>query len=158
MDFYNRWATNAIHEAQGKPFTKEFGGKCSLLIARSNNPAYTRMLAEQFDIHKEVLEDKSSQAAKDAAQALNDKVVIFIMARTILLNWTGDVKYQGNNLPYSVENAELLLALPEFRNKVAGLAGDFNNYRMVQEAADEKNSAPTSNGASPGAPGSSPSA
>lgn len=151
MDFWNRYATNAIHEAQGKPFTKEFGGKCTMLIARDNNPQYSDLLTEQYELHKEILDDKSSKEAKATAKVCSEKIMIFVMARAILLNWTGEVKYQKLDLPYSVENAEKLLGLAEFRKKVAELAADFRNFSAVTEAEDEKNLSPISDGASPGA-------
>ncbi len=152
MDIYNLYQTSILQENGGRPFTKEFGGDATFLIARAGNPKYSRLLTAEYETHKAILDDKSSEAAKDAATACSDAIMVRIMAKSILLGWTGNVKFKGADLPYSVENAALLLAIPEFRKKVSGLSDDYRNYREVQEAADEKNSGPTPNGASPGDP------
>jgi hypothetical protein len=155
MDIFNLYATNIAQEAEGKPFTKEFGGDATFLIARSGNPKYARLLNAAYEANKAILDDKTTDAAREAAQACSDKIMIDVMAKSVLLGWTGNVKYQGADLPYSVENAAKLLALSEFRKLVGTLSDNFKNYRLAVEAEDAENLPVISTGTSNGAPTSS---
>lgn len=155
LDIFNQFATNTAHEEEGRPFDKEFGADVTFVIARAGNRTYSRMLQAQVDAHKHTLDQKATEEQKLASEDRSEKIMIDVMAKSILLGWSGNVKYQGKPLPYSVDNAIMLLQLKEFRKKVDGLSNDFKNFRLISEEEDAKKSATTSNGASHGAPVSS---
>lgn len=108
------------------------------------------MIQVQFAAHEFTLKAKGSKEEKDAAEACAEKLTVEVMAKSILLGWSGNVRYKGAILPYSVDNAIMLLQLKDFRAKVEKLSGDFQNYRLVSEEEDAKNSEATSNGSSIG--------
>lgn len=150
MDIFTTYQTDLVAEEEGREFDKEFGHDVSFKIGRAGSRTYQRMLQTQFDAHKHTLEDKSSEEAITAGEARAEKITVYVMARTILLGWSGNVKYKGEPLPYSIENAEMLLNIKDFRSKVNVLSADFKNFRLVAEETDAKKSASTSNGLSPG--------
>lgn len=152
MDFFSAYAVDPKAEQEGRDF--DWGGGVKLKIARAHNPAYSRLLASQYETYKHVLDQKDTVEDQAAAEACSNKIMAYVMARSLLLGWTGPVTYKGQPLPYSVANAEMLLAMKDFQNEVAKKAADFRNFRFEVEAADEKNSPSTSGGTSNGAPSS----
>lgn len=152
MDFFATYAVDPRAELEGREF--DWGGGVKLLIARAHNPKYTRMLAQQYEAHKHTLDQKDSEEQQATAEDRSNKIMAYVMARALLLGWSGPVNYKGQPLPYSVANAEMLLQLKDFQSEVAKKAADFRNYRYEAEATDEKNSPITSDGTSNGVPSS----
>jgi hypothetical protein len=144
MDIFAQYATDPKAELEGREVS--WGGGITFLIARAHNPKYTRMLAQQFEAHKHTLEQKDSDEQLATAEDRSNKIMAYVMARSILLGWTGPVEYQGQPLPYSVANAEKLLLIKDFQVEVTKKANDFRNFRVKAEEADEKNSPTTSAG------------
>lgn len=124
MDIFTEYAANETLENEG---TWTELGDAKLLIARAGNKKYIRKLSRAVDRSKKLLDRKD-----DAADALSDKIMIDVMAETILLGWEG-VTFKGEVLPYSVENAKMLLELKDFRRQVMELADDFESFKAVQE-------------------------
>lgn len=124
MDIFTEYAANETLENEG---TWTELGDAKLLIARAGNKKYIRKLSRAVDRSKKLLDRKD-----DAADALSDKIMIDVMAETILLGWEG-VTFKGEVLPYSVENAKMLLELKDFRKQVMELADDFESFKAVQE-------------------------
>jgi hypothetical protein len=60
------------------------------------------------------------------------------MAQSILLGWES-IKFKGQPLSYSTENARTLLGVKDFRAHVSRLAHDFDAYRVAQEESTGKN-------------------
>lgn len=152
MDFFSAYATDSKAEQEGREF--DWGGGVKLKIARAHNPQYSRLLASQYETYKHILDQKDTAEDQAAAEACSSRIMAYVMARSVLLGWTGPVTYKGQPLPYSVANAEMLLSLKDFQSEVNRKANDFRNYRFEQEAADEKNSPATSGGTLNGAPSS----
>jgi hypothetical protein len=152
MDFFYAYSTDPKAEQEGREF--DWGGGIKLKIARAHNATYSRLLASQYEANKHILDQKETAEDQAAAEACSNKIMAYVMARSILLGWTGPVVFKGQPLPYSVANAEMLLSIKDFQSEVAKKAGDFRNYRVEQEVADEKNSPATSDGTSNGAPSS----
>lgn len=155
MDFYSRFATNTKHEEEGREFTNEFGPNVSFTIARANNKTYNRMIQALLTAHEHTIKAKGTQEERDAAEECSTRIMIEVMAKSILLGWSGDVVYDGEPLPYTPDNAVKLLQLPEFRKLVDKLSSDFQNYRLVTEDEAVKKLESSSNGTSPGAEASS---
>lgn len=144
MDFHATYATDPKAELEGREV--DWGGGIKLLIARAHNPKYTRMLAQQYEAHKHTLDQKETDEQLATAEARSNKIMAYVMARSILLGWTGPVKFKGQDLPYSVANAEMLLEIKDFQAEVAKKAADFRNFRVKVEEGDEKNSPTTTAG------------
>lgn len=154
MDVFKLWATNPQAEIKGKSFKKEFGGDATFIVARKQNREYQRQLNAEWKAHEFTLQTAqaadATDAEKDAAEKLSFDLVGRVMARTILLGWDDKVEYDGQPLPYSIENAELLLSHKEFRARVDTVANDYRNFLLAQEEKDVKNSEATSTGNSNG--------
>ncbi len=148
MDFFKSYATDPKLEIEGVP--SDFGGGVNLLIARMHNPRYTRMMTAQLETYKHTLEARDSDEQIKASDERSDKIMADVMSKSVILGWDGPVEYDGQPLPYNVENAAKLLAMKDFRAEVVRRSNDFKNYRFKVEEADTKNSSPISNGTSPG--------
>lgn len=149
LDIFHQYAVDPKLEQEGKEF--DMGGGVKMLIARSNNPRYQKMLNKLYEAHKHTLEQK--ETAEDLAEAKRRSNLILaeVMAHTVLLGWTGPVAFKGEILPYSVSNAKRLLEVEQFQLEVTKRADDFKNFRFEIEEADAKNSVITSGGTTPGA-------
>lgn len=131
MDVFAQFATDEKKEIEG--VWVEIGDGAKLLVARSGNRKYARLLGTEVEKHQRALDGKS-----DAAEELSEKLMIGVIAGTILLGWEG-VKYKGQPMAYSVENAKTLLAVKDFRVFVTKLSNDIEAYRAVQEEVAKKN-------------------
>lgn len=154
MDIFSLFATDAKSEEKGRAFTKEFGGKSTFIIARSGNRSYTRDIQAQFEAHRHTLELKDTPEQQQESDDLSFKIMGEVMARTILLGWSGEVSYKGVPVEYSYENAVMLLKHKEFRAKINQLADDYRKFLVEAQEKDEKNSVTSSAGSSPGVEGS----
>lgn len=113
----------------------EFSGE-KFQIARAGNPKYSRMLSKLVEKHQKELNLKN-----DAADALSDKILIDVMAETVLLGWAlgaieGD---DGKVVPYSKTAAREQLAVKDFRKEISRMSDDIDNFRVKQEEAQVKN-------------------
>lgn len=148
MDIFLKYATDPKAEQEGKEF--DFGGGLFMLIARSGNDKYTRMLNKQYEAHKHTLDLKDTDEQIAASKELSHKIMADVMAHSVLLGWRGPASFKGEDLPYSIANAKKLLLLKDFQTEVARRSDDFKNYRFETEEADAKNSSTTSSGTSLG--------
>lgn len=144
IDFHSQYATDPKSELEGREF--DWGGGIKLLIARAHNAKYTRLLASQYEAHKHTLDQKETPEQLATAEDRSNKIMAYVMARSILLGWTGAVFFKGQALEYSVANAEMLLQMKDFQAEVSKKAADFRNFRFETEEADAKNSPTTSSG------------
>lgn len=113
----------------------EFSGE-KLHIARAGNPKYSRMLSKLVEKHQKELNQKN-----DAADALSDKILIDVMAETILLGWA-DGAFEdddGKAIPYSKAAAREQLSVKDFRKEVSRMSDDIDNFRVKQEEEQVKN-------------------
>lgn len=137
MDVFKSFATDAKKELEG---TWVNFGDAKVLVARLNNRKYTRALARQLEQHAAELSQKDSEGqVTDAADAVDQKIMADIVGETILLGWQ-NLSYKGQPLEYSVASAQMLCEHKEFRAAITRLASDFDNFRVTQEVAQEKNS------------------
>lgn len=126
LDFYSEFATDEALENDGAWFP--VGKGTELLIARSNNRKYSKMLMSEVEKFRAVLD-----LDDDVANKKNDEIFIACMAEHILRGWK-NVTYKGKALDYSVANAKLVLQHKDLRDRVGGLAGSIEGYRVKQEA------------------------
>lgn len=148
MDIFLAYATDPKAELEGKEF--DWGGGLILILARAQNAKYNRMVTKQYEAHKHTLDLKDTPEQIAAAEECTRKIMAYVMAHSVLLGWKGSMMYKGEPLPYSIENAQMLLGIKDFQEEVARKSGDFRNFRYEQEEADAKNSSTTSGGISPG--------
>ena len=130
MDIFKEFAVDESKENEGV-----WHALCEgrMLVARAGNRRYARMLSREVEKHQRELDAKT-----DAADALSDKIMIDVMANTILLGFEG-LTFKGAPLAYSVENAKMLLSVKDFRSLVNARANEFDAYRAVQEEDAVKN-------------------
>jgi len=138
LDIFAKYATDESLENNGTWF--DLGSGARLLIARSGNRKYAKLLTKEVERSRKVLD-----LADEMADQKSDEIMIDVVARTVLLGWE-KVSYKGKDLDYSLENAKLLLALKDFRRQVATFADEMEAYKVKEEDAQGEASPPTSTG------------
>lgn len=114
-------------------------GDVEFLIARAGNKKYGDLLGELVTQNKPALDAKGEEANK-----LSDRLLIEVMAKTILLGWRHrnpekQVEWKGEPVAYSVSTAQEMLALKDFRRLVAGWSEDMDQYRLKKLEEQQKN-------------------
>lgn len=127
LDIFQKYATDESLENNGT--WREIGGGTELLVARTGNRAYARLLAKLYEQNRQVLD-----VGDEVADAKSDDIMIEVIAKTILLDWK-DLSYKGKDLGYTVENAKMLLKHKDFRRQVVTLSEDQESYRAREEKA-----------------------
>jgi len=130
MDIFATYAVNEDLENNG---TWMEVGDARFLVARAGNKAYAKMFTKEYERNHKALERKD-----DSADKLAEQIMIKVIAKTILLGWE-NVKFKGEDLPYSLANAEMLLGLKDFRREIVKLADDFDSFKAQKAEEDEKN-------------------
>ena len=130
LDIFSAFATNADTEVNG---TEVEFSSTKFLVARAGNPKYSKLLTKLVEKNQKALDLKD-----ESADALSDRILIEVIASTVLLGWD-KLNYKGKELAYSIENAKLVLSHKDFRKEVARMSDDIDNYRAVMEVEQEKN-------------------
>lgn len=130
LDIFAQYATNEIAENEG---TWVEHGDAKFLVARAGNRQYVKMLSNLVDKNQKLLDKKD-----EAADNLSDKIMVDVLASTILMGWE-NVGFKGEQLEYSAENARKLLSIKDFRQEVLKWANDINNFKAQEEAEAVKN-------------------
>lgn len=144
MKFAERYKTDKKVETNGKWIDFGAGGK--VLIARIGNPNYKEMLREEMKQY-----DALRRTGRSVPEDVTNEILIKCMAHTIILGWEG---FSGEgmdglglsgmkdgNIPYTPENAIILLnEFKDFRDEVATLATDMENFLVASNEAVTKNS------------------
>ena len=124
LDIFAQFATDETLEENGTWFP--IGGGARVLVARSGNRKYAKMLTKEVERNKKALDLND-----EAADKLSEEIMIGVIAETILLGWEG-VSYKGKELDYNVANAKLVLAHKEFRKTVAQFADDVSAFKFKE--------------------------
>lgn len=130
MDIFNTYAVDETKELSG---TWQPLGDSEFLVARAGNKAYVKLLGKEVERNQKALDMKD-----EAADALSDQIMINVMAETVLLGWK-NVKFKGEVMEYSKENARTLLTIKDFRREIAKFSEDFNAYKAAKEEEAVKN-------------------
>lgn len=130
MDIFSTYAVDEAKEQNG---TWMELGDAEFLVARAGNKAYRKQLGKTYERNKKALETKT-----DAADELSDKIMIDVIADTILFGWK-NVSFKGKELEFSKDNAKMLLGFKDFRTEIMKLAEDFDAFKAEQQAEDLKN-------------------
>lgn len=134
LDLFAQFATDETLENNGT--WREIGGGVELLIARTGNRRYAKLLTKLVEQHRKVLDMNN-----DFADKKSDEIMLDVMANYLLLDWRtkeGDayqpwVMFKKKQLPYSVENAKKLLGMADFRRLVAKFADEADAFRLKEE-------------------------
>lgn len=142
MDIFNAFATDLSKEDNGVECPN---GDAIFLIARSGNTTYNRIFMDLYETHRQTLDLKNEESER-----ISKIIDLDVLSKSVLLGWSGNVKFKGEVLEYSVANARKLLEIKDFKAWVMKNANSFELYRVVQEEADVKKSVTTSSGTSSG--------
>lgn len=125
LDIFAQFATDETLENNGTWF--DIGGDARILVGRAGNRKYGKTLTKAVERNRKTLD-----LGNDAADEKSEEIMISVMAESILLGWEG-IKFKGEALEYSLENAKMLLAIKDFRKLVAEKADDTESFRIKQE-------------------------
>jgi hypothetical protein len=144
MDIGKRFGTSKALENEG--VWHELGDGAAIKVARWNNRRFAEL--------KRQLERKYRAQQKGGVlpEKVAEQVIIETIAHAILVDWRG-LEINGQPLPaYTPEEAVRVLTdtetvnMGEFRDLVAGVSMDMNNFRLEREAEAAKNSPASSAG------------
>jgi hypothetical protein len=122
MDIFDTFATDEKLEVEGRWF--DLSKTAKVRVARSGNPQYIKLLRKKLD-EKRIDLDSQGDEANDVAE----KLMIDVMADTILMGWEG-LEFRGKPMEYSRLNARLLLQVKDFRKKVSGFSESFEAFKV----------------------------
>lgn len=132
LDVFAAYATDEVKENKG--VRVELGGDAWMVVARLNNPAYTKLLLAESEKHEQSLKILPAEEA----QALDSRILREVMAETILLDF-GGISWKGKELKYSKKTAMQLLELKDFQRRVMREAENIENFRLAKNEADGGN-------------------
>lgn len=157
MDIFASFATDPSKEEEGvwinigpclNPKAPEAEQKYPRIkVGRNGNKRHGRIVSKQYEAHKSVLEGKD-----DAAEATGEKISVDAMAKSILLGWENlkfkdptlkeGEKYRSITLMdgWDYDTAVMMLKVKDFRNLVHKHADNFENFKVIAEEVDAKNS------------------
>ena len=124
LDIFAQFATDETLEENGTWFP--VGGGARVLVARSGNRKYAKMLTKLVEQNKKALDLND-----DAADKLSEEIMVGVLAETILLGWE-DLSFKGKALEYNAENAKKVLAIKDFRKLVAQFADDVSAFKFKE--------------------------
>lgn len=127
LDIFAKYATDESLENNGT--WREIGGGAELLIGRSGNKQYAKLLTKLVEQSRKVLD-----LGDDVADAKSEEIMTEVLAKTVLLGWK-DVEFKGKKLEYSTDNAKMLLKVKDFRRLVVGLSEELDAFRAKEEVA-----------------------
>lgn len=130
-DFFAEFATDIVAELKGAIVSIN---DINFKVARAGNKHYSKLLTTLVEEHQLTLDLKD-----DKAEAKSDEIMAEVMSKTILLGWEGELPFKGKKYIYTQANAQMLLALRDFRALVMAHANDRANYRVKEVAAKVKN-------------------
>ena len=133
-DLFDEYATDETLELDGA--WVEIGKGRELLIARSGNRAYAKLLQKTVDKASKVLD-----MGDDVADAKSDEIMVEVIATTILRGWrtkvdkayVPTVNFKGEAVTYSVAQAKKMVAVKDFRRLVMKHAEDMEAYKLKKE-------------------------
>ena len=133
VDIFKMFATNEALAKDG--VWTPFMGDVSFKIARNQNHAYRKLASRLYKENERLL-----SLENEAADEKGKEIMRELVSKTILVDWKGDVQYNGESLgEYSVEKAATLLVHEDFMNWVTEVSKSTAKYKQVQDEEDAKN-------------------
>ncbi len=127
IDLFTAYATDEQAEING--VERDIGDGTKLVIARMNNLRYARSLTAAYEENRQLLD-----MGGEASEAKSKEIMIGALADSILLGWQ-NVKYKGQDLPYTKANARMVLGHGDFRTLVIRLAEERAAFQLKLEQA-----------------------
>jgi hypothetical protein len=121
------FATYAVDEDKELNGAEVSIGDAKFTIARAGNKNYVKLLQKEVEKNQKALDAKD-----DSADKLSDRIMIDVIAETVLLGWEG-VTYKGQPFEYSKTNARELLSHKEFRREIMKRSDDFSSFQATFE-------------------------
>lgn len=122
-----RWILNYFGDrAQGDIKLRGFSSKASIACRRRLDTLFRRHARADGTYPMDI-----------ANQMANEQ-----LAQAIIVDWRGPAfrDKAGKAIPFSPAAAlEILKKMPHLRNRIAGSAGEMDNFRVAEQAAAEKN-------------------
>lgn len=125
MDIFKSFATNTDAEVAG--VWKDISADAKIKVARAGNRPYSRSLTKQIEKYRAALDTKD-----DVADDTSDMIMVDLLAEHILLDWEG-ISYKGEVLPYTKDNAKMLLRVKDFRKLVSAQSDTLANFLAEKE-------------------------
>lgn len=146
MDIFDTYATDPSLELEGVwhtigPATRktEDGeddpeSAPQILVARMGNKRHGRLVQQQYEANKTLLDTKG-----DEADARGEEITIDTMAKGVLLGWK-NLSFKGRKLDdaWNIKDAKALLGVKDFRDDVTKRSNDAAKYHAKQEETSAK--------------------
>lgn len=130
LDIFAAYATDESLENNGTWFP--LVGDARVLVARAGNRKHGKVLSKLVEQHRQTLDRKD-----ELADQKSEEIMIEAMAEAILLGWE-NLTFKGQPMEVSISNAKTLLAIKDFRTKIAELSNDVEAYKFKQEEEQGK--------------------
>lgn len=131
MDIRKFYSTDKLLENEGA--WVDLDDETSIKVARIGNKAFKEVWK------KETAPYQHSMKNKVLSDEAGEKIMIKVVASTILLDWKG-VTENGKPVDYSLENAvRMLTEYKDFRDMVIEISSDMNNFKDKEEKEAIKN-------------------
>lgn len=136
MSIYKKYKTNEISEQDGFWFTigvNEHGDKESFKLARisDRNKSYQKKLAQKIKPYQRSITNNTMD------RGLIRQIQIELFVEFILLDWTGLLDDEGNEILFSKDKAlELLTELPDLYDDLDDQARDLSNFLLSRDEAN----------------------
>lgn len=146
MDLYKTYGTDEDLETEG--VWTEWTNDSKVKLGRIGGVAFNRVQRQKM---------RRMRTGFRADSEMQDKILVEVLAETVLLDWKGFVDADGKALKYSKDAAvKVLTDLPTFRDDIVAAASDMSLFQAEDEADAEKNSPTPSSGSSKSTQSSSP--
>ena len=131
MDISKTYGTDKAKEEEGVWI--QMGDGAEVRVARLGNKQYMEAIRRLSTKHKVAARNNK------LSEEVTLDVTVNAFAEAILLEWKG-FKENNKALPYTRENAvRLLKEYPDFREDIAAIAANMENFKREQEEATAKN-------------------
>lgn len=112
---------------------QDIGDGVSVKVARMGNPEYQKDFERVSKPHRRAI--RRGTLNNEVAE----KLLIKVMARTILLDWKG-LEEDGVAVPFNNENAlRILTEYKDLRDYVSDIANDIEVFKQEEDEEAEKN-------------------
>lgn len=101
-------------------------------VAKSDNPNAERLVRALYKPYAKVLRQN-----KELDPKIQDSIQVRVLSEAIMKDWKGIPGADGNDVPFSKEEASALLSDPDFgrelRNEIQEFADDFSAYQLEED-------------------------
>lgn len=104
----------------------------TVIVARAGNIEYNKYISKQFELHRQVLENESSPAAKEFADKKAQEITLEAFCKFILVGWNDFVGKDGKPYKYTLPNCrEVCKLVPDLVRDVNRMSGNDEVYNKA---------------------------